>query len=148
MNDDLEIQSTKTEETFFQNGTSHTVQDYLDGVDTLLEEIASTGDFDIGANTIRSMVSASHAVGVSLAKLLHGMKCVWDKTMDSDDFYTYIQEFSHLKQITISRYIDAWSAVAQVPFKFRDAYLAMPMKNLNALGSALSQGYVVEDWET
>ena len=152
--DELTVLDTQVaDELFYIDGKSHSVQDYLSGVDMVLHEIESTGDFEIGANTVRSMSSVGHAIGISKAKLLHGMWTIWQERMkaDSEDaFFNYVSEFCGMtNRVVVQRYIQAWEAVLIAPPTLYEDMLAQPMKNLNALGSAIAQGFEITDdtWE-
>lgn len=145
MTEELDLSLGVTDQYFFMNNKQHTIEEYLDGVDGVLETIKSTGDFEIGVNFVRSASAASRAVGLSMAKLLHGMLQMWDR---ESSFYEYMQEFTSLSMLTIGRYINAWEGLQQVPLQLQEVYTTRPMKDLIALGSALSQGYTPteEEW--
>lgn len=137
------------DEMFYVNGNSHTLQDYLAGVDSVLNQIQDSGDFEIGANTIRSMSSIGHAIGISKAKLLHGMWNLWQDQMQAkteDSFFEYVADFAGMNnRVVVQRYIQAWDAVLFAPKEHQQEMLAQPMKNLNALGSAIAQGFELSD---
>lgn len=153
MTDELDVidGSTMVEDTFFIDGKSKHLDDYLDGVNEVLTLIEQTGDFEIGANTLRSMSNVGHAIGISKAKLLHGMKELWEQSgRGYDDFCQYVIDFGHLSSaVIVGRYIDAWDAVIHSPATVMDRLILQPMKNLNALGAAIAQGFQPdeEDWE-
>ena len=118
MNDELDIIDDSTVGTdFFIQGKPLTVNDYLDGVADVLQRIVNTGDFEVGANTLRSMSNIGHAIGISKAKLLHGMWILWESNKkDFDSFCQYIIDFGGLSSaVIIGRYIDAWEAVLLAP---------------------------------
>jgi hypothetical protein len=142
MNDDLDLVPNTTDQYFFMNKQQHSIQDYLSGVDGVLQSIADTGDFEIGVNFVRSASAASRAVGLSMAKLLYGMRKMWES---ETDFFEYMQEFTTLSRLTMSRYIDAWEGYLQIPELLQPSFIVRPMKDLVALGSAISQGYIVDD---
>lgn len=151
MQDDTDIttaDSNTIDGDFFIQGERHTVNDYLDGISIVLNEIETTGSFTIGANTLRSMTAIGHAIGISKAKLLHGMYMLWNGTEEA--FYEYIMHQALLSsRILIERYIGAWKAVLHVPDTYLDLFINKPMKDLNALGAAISQGYIpdLDEWE-
>ena len=145
MADEIDIVDSNSvlDSNFYIDGNTHTITDYLDGVNEVLVNIHDTGDFEVGANTLRSMSNVGHAIGVSKAKLLHGMYELWSITgRDFDSFCQYVIDFGHLSsRVIISRYIGAWDAIIKAPIELSDLFLLHPMKNLNALGAALAQGY-------
>ena len=151
MDDDLTvIDDTNADTVFYIDSKSHTIYDYLDSVQGVIDQIGSTGDFNIGANTLRSMSSIGHAIGLSKAKLIHGMKQLWIAEKYEESFYQYIIDFGHLSsRIIIDRYTNAWDALVIVPKEYLDVLITHPMKNWNALGAAISQGYEPdgEVWE-
>lgn len=151
MDDNLTvIDDTNADEVFYIDSKAHSVYDYLESIQDVILQIQSTGNFDIGANTLRSMSSIGHAIGLSKAKLLHGMKTLWINERDEDSFYQYVIDFGHLSsRIIIDRYINAWDAYMIVPKEYLESITVHPMKNLNALGAAISQGYEPDDetWE-
>lgn len=148
---DIVDDGTIVGETFFIDEKVHSVYDYLDGVGDVIAEIVTTGDFEIGANTLRSMSNIGHAIGISKAKLLHDMLEIWVASgRTEEDYYQYVIDFGHLSsRLIIGRYIDAWSAFLKAPTSLQDSFIMHPMKNLNALGAAISQGYEPDpdDWE-
>lgn len=148
---DIVDDGTIVDDVFFIESKVHSVYDYLDGIQNVIVQIADTGDFEIGANTLRSMSNIGHAIGISKAKLLHDMSVLWVESGRSlEDYYQYVIDFGHLSSpIIIGRYIDAWSAFLKAPESLQNSFILHPMKNLNALGAAISQGYEPDedDWE-
>jgi len=130
------------------NGVSVDIslKDMLDGVDALLLNVQQQHDFSPAIHAINSMATAGRVMGISLAKLLHGMDRLWN---EDSDLYEYIQSHISIKRITFQRYIKAWEAVTQAPEEYQEALMIRPMKDLNALGSAIAQGYELgtDDWE-
>jgi len=147
MADDLLIAPGDT--FFYLNGESHTVQEYLDGVDDVLNNIRKNQDFTYGFTALRSMTSLVHVVGVSSAKLLHGMKSIWDEAQIDEDFFDYAMQEFPLSRLTMQRYIAAWEATLVAPKELQEDLRNQPMKNLVALGSAVKQGFEVDKdtWE-
>src|SRR5688572_13442808 len=82
---------------------SYSVEDFLDGIDTVLSKIDDTGDFEYGMKVLKGMSSLSQAAGLSLAKLLHGMYLRWPQE-DEDGFYDELAGYTTLKRITVERY--------------------------------------------
>jgi len=148
----MELDIAIVDQQFYVNNLPVTVREYLDSVDHILNQIQSTGDFEIGANTVRSMSSIGHAIGISKAKLLHGMWTLWKETQDPDgnSFFIYAAEFCNMQTLVVQRYIQAWEAVLIAPKALYDDMVAQPMKNLNALGAAVAQGFEISDdtWKT
>lgn len=135
---------TTTDAVFFRDNQALTVYDYLDGIDAVLVEISKSDDMEIGINVLRSLVASVAATGKSLAKLLHGMSKLWKS---DNDFLEYVGEFVHISPTVVSRYIDAWDAYTMIPKEYQETFLLRPMKDLNALGAAMSQGFAIENWE-
>lgn len=132
---------------FYLNGEAHTIQEYLDGVDEVLDNIRENQDFRYGFTALRSMTSLVQVVGISSAKLLHGMKQLWDEAGIQEDFFEYaIQDFP-LSKLTMQRYIAAWEATVIAPPELQDELRNRPMKDLVSLGSAVKQGFEVTDWD-
>lgn len=144
------IDDSKVDDVFFIENKAHSIFDYLDGIQNVVTEMQETGDFEVGANTLRSMSSIGHAIGLSKAKLLHDMMAIWQKSGRlEDDFYQYVIDFGKMSnKVVIGRYIDAWAAFLRTPADFVEKMIIHPMKDLNALGAALSQGYEPDqdDW--
>lgn len=118
----------------------YSMQDFLEGVDTVLEKIDETGDFEVGMKVLKGMTALSQAAGLSLAKLLHGMYTRWPDD-DEDEFYDELAGYTTIKRITVERYVNAWSALQVVPDDYRDQMYLRPTRDLVKLGEAWSQGY-------
>ena len=146
MSSDIELVTDVVDNTFFVNETELSTNDVLDGVDLLLIEIHKTGEFERGADAIRSMHGAIRAAGWGSAKLIHGMKKEWlEQGRDDDRFLDYMQDMTPLKRIVIERYILAWQAVMDIAFPSAERLLIHPIKNGIALGAAMAQGYEPTD---
>ena len=130
---------------FYINAQPITLHDVMEGVDDICKQIDATGDFEYGVTAIRSMATAGRIMGISLARLLHGMNNIWYAKGYEDDLYDYLAASISIKRITFDRYIKAWDAVLQAPAQYQEALMVRPMKDLNALGAAVSQGYEIED---
>lgn len=142
MTDELDMAEDTSDNTFFINGNEKSIVEALEGVDGLLDTIAEQGDFDAGANALRSMYAAGRAISHSMVKLCHGMYYLWkDSGRDAEQFWAWMQDATPLKRITIERYIHAWEAYLKLD---DDRLLTRPLKDLVALGSAVSQGYEVD----
>lgn len=142
MADELEVIDTTVDSTFFIDNHKFTSQDVMQGVDNLLEEIKNTGEFELGANALRSMSGIARVTGWASSKLCHGMLQQWIADgREEDKFYDYLRDFTHLKRLIIERYIAAWDAVTKLPVDYTDQIVAQPIKNGIALGAAIAQGY-------
>lgn len=122
----------------------YSMQDFLEGVETVLERIDQTGDFEVGMKVLKGMTALSQAAGLSLAKLLHGMYTRWPDD-DEDGFYDELAGYTTIKRITVERYVNAWSALQVVPDDYRDQMYLRPTRDLVKLGEAWSQGYTPKD---
>ena len=146
MSDDLMVRGSSF--SLSNNGMTVDIslKDMLDGVDALLMQAEKDKDFEPAVHAINSMATAGRVMGISLAKLLHGMNAMWD---EDGDLYDYLQSHINIGKTTFTRYIRAWEAVTQAPEEYRDALMVRPMKDLNALGTAVAQGYELgtDDWE-
>lgn len=146
MTDELEVIDTSVDNIFFVDNHKFTSADVMEGVDNLLEEIKTTGEFELGANALRSMSGIARVTGWASAKLCHGMMNLWvAQGHDADRFYDYIKDSTHLKQLIVERYISAWDAVVKLPEVYTEQLVAQPIKNGIALGAAMSQGYEPND---
>lgn len=146
MADELEVIDTSVDNIFFVDNHKFTSADVMDGIDNLLEEIKTTGEFELGANALRSMSGIARVTGWASAKLCHGMMNLWvAQGHDADRFYDYIKDSTHLKQLIVERYISAWDAISKLPDNYTDLLVAQPIKNGIALGAAMSQGYEPND---
>lgn len=146
MADELEVIDTSVDNIFFVDNHKFTSADVMEGVDNLLEEIKTTGEFELGANALRSMSGIARVTGWASAKLCHGMMNLWvAQGHDADRFYDYIKDSTHLKQLIVERYISAWDAISKLPDNYTDQLVAQPIKNGIALGAAMSQGYEPND---
>lgn len=146
MADELEVIDTSVDNIFFVDNHKFTSADVMEGVDNLLEEIKTTGEFELGANALRSMSGIARVTGWASAKLCHGMMNLWvAQGHDADRFYDYIKDSTHLKQLIVERYISAWDAINKLPDTYTDQLVAQPIKNGIALGAAMSQGYEPSD---
>ncbi len=145
MDDNNAIQKV---EQFYLGGREWTPDDFLGGVDTVIELIKENGDFSVGADALRSMLALNKISGITLARMTYELKKVWTEFSQlEDDFYSYMSEFSGVKQLTLQRYHDAWVGIECAPVEVRPKLLAHPMKNLYALGSKIEQGYEPEEDE-
>lgn len=126
---------------------TYSIQDFLDGVEDVLEVVEKTDNFDAGLRLLQGMSGLSQAAGLSLAKLLHGMHLLWmAKGQDSNEFFDMLGGFTTLKRITLERYIDAWEALTTiVPLEYRDQMMSRPTRDLVKLGETTARGYVVKD---
>lgn len=126
----------------------YSIQDFLDGVESVLEVVKKTDNFDVGLRLLQGMSGLSQAAGLSLAKLLHGLHLLWmnKENADEDEFFDMLAGCMTLKRITLERYIDAWDAlVTIVPLEYRDQMMGRPTRDLVKLGETTSRGYVVEN---
>ena len=140
--DVLDMAEEQSDETFFIDSKEFAISDALNGIDAVLTRIEESGDFDIGANTLRSMYAAGRAIAHSTVKLCHGMHRLWTQAgRDPDQFWMWMQDVTPIKKITIERYINAWEAYLTLD---DDRLLTRPIKDLVALGSTLAQGYEVD----
>jgi hypothetical protein len=145
MADDLLV--TTGDGFYYMDGEYHSLQEHLDGVDEVLDNIRTNKDFTYGFTALRSMTSMVQVVGITSAKLLHGMKQIWDAAKIDADFFEYATQDFPLKEVTMRRYIAAWDATLQAPAELVDDLRTRPMKDLVALGSAIKQGFEIDDWE-
>src|SRR5512145_350126 len=127
MSDEIELLDERvSDDVFYIDSKRLSVYDYLEGVDTVLSKVRE-GDFELGINTLRSMSSIGHAIGISKAKLLHGMYQIWTaahKENSDKKFFKYIAEFGLLRNRTIiERYINTWDAFLQEPADFCERLL-------------------------
>jgi hypothetical protein len=143
MTDEFDIVPTGSEDHFYRDEQDIQVSDFIAGIDNVLHEIEVTGDMSIGLNVAKSIVSSVMAHGKSLAKLFYGMDLLWNS---DSDFLQYVAEFTGLQPITVSRYVDAWAAYLTIPAEYQPTFLTRPMKDLNAIGAAVAQGFEITDW--
>jgi len=143
MIDDLDLSEETSDDTFFVNGENTTIVQALVDVDEILKKIdEGEEDYSFGADALRSMYAAGRAVAYATVKLCHGMFYMWrDSGRDTEQFWAWMQDVTPLKRITVERYIDAWDAYLQID---DERLLTRPIKDMVALGSAISQGFEVE----
>jgi len=151
MTNDFEIIETSTDIEFFVNDNSYTSADVMQGIDTVLDEIEKTGDFDLGSNALRSLSAVNRVSGWASAKLCWGMMIIWKNDGgDPDRFYTdCLQDTTPLSELTVERYIKAWEGRRYILSLMDDAQASetsaaidsLPIKNGVALGNAVAQGY-------
>lgn len=145
MTNDLEVIDTSVDTQFFVDGHRFTSNDVLSGVDTLLNQVRETGEFEPVADAIRSMSAIAQVTGWAAAKALHGASKIWaEQGHDPDRFSTYFRDNTHLSSLVIERYIRAWEAVTQLP-QISEQLIAQPIKNGIALGALVEQGYEPTD---
>lgn len=141
MADDIEIIDTALDKTAFVNNNTITTEEVFDGVDTVLDNIRETGDFEQLGHLVRSTSSLVRMVGWGTAKALHGGLAVWKELgNDEDDYVPHMRDITKLSDIVIERYIIAWEARNLLP-QIADELVAQPIKNGIALGATLEQGY-------
>lgn len=140
--DILDMSDETSDEEFFLNGNEKSIKEALESVEGLLQTIYENSDFDLGANALRSLYAAGRAIGYSTVKLCHGMYELWVwEGRDPEQFWGWMQDTTPLKRITVERYINAWKAYLKLE---DERLLTRPIKDMVALGSAISQGYDVE----
>lgn len=129
---------------FFLDERQITIMDMLETVDGIIIDAVQSETPEKIIHAARSLLGMSKVSGISLAKLLHGMKNVWEKLNIADvDDKTFIQEQLGVEPVTFRRYVQAWNMFDKnfVPKQLYPSILQRPMQDLVAIGSVVAQGY-------
>lgn len=129
---------------FSLEGRLVSLMDMLETVDGIIIDAAQNENPELVMNAARSLLGMSKVSGIALAKLLHGMRSIWNKlNIDDVDDKTLVREQLGIEPVTFKRYVQTWTMFDQgyVPKDLSQRIMQRPMKDLVAISSCVAHGF-------
>jgi len=124
------------------DGRAFTEQDMFSAIDSVVDELESTGDIQKATSALVALEKLENVSGHAKARLLYGMWLWWLENNSEKPFADYIESRgSETKKVTVDRYITVQHRIGtgEIP----EDVAKLPMRSLVPIAKTLSHGYKI-----